>query len=132
MDQPPGAAQPAADPPPPDAEAVTVTVTRDGETARIDVVGELTDHARRPLVREVTDLLLDRTPLKRIELDLGEVSFLNSAGIAALVQLQKMVQPRGVDLAVVVEHVAVVRPLQLSGLWHRFTIVDRRDGHEQV
>ena len=108
---------------------VQVTCVRDGETARVEVVGELTDTARRPLVREVTDLLLDKAPLKRIQLDLSRVSFLNSAGITALVQVQKMLQPRGVDLAVVVEDAAVVRPLQLSGLWRRFTIVDRRPDH---
>lgn len=128
MDQPP-AAQPDADGPPSDPGAVAVTLTRDGSAATIEVVGELTDAARRPLVREVTDLLLDKAPLKRIELDLSRVSFLNSAGITALVQVQKMLQPRGVDLTVVVEDDAVVRPLQLSGLWRRFTVVDRRPDH---
>jgi anti-anti-sigma factor len=90
------------------------------------VRGDLTDAARRPLVRELTDLMLSGTPLKRVELDLAAVSFMNSAGIAALVQLQKMAQPRGIELALTVEDPAVIRPLQLSGLWHRFTILDRR------
>jgi anti-anti-sigma factor len=109
-----------------DAHEVTVTCTRDGAAARLVVVGELTDTARRPLVRELSDLMLSGTPLKRVELDLCEVSFMNSAGIAALVQLQKMVQPRGIELALAVKDVAVTRPLQLSGLWHRFTVIDRR------
>ena len=122
----PLAAQPDEDGPPSEAHAVTVTCTRDGQTARIEVVGELTDGARRPLVREVTDLMLGKAPLKRIELDLAEVSFLNSAGIAALVQLLKMVQPRGIELVLAVKTVAVTRPLQLSGLWHRFTVLDLR------
>jgi anti-anti-sigma factor len=129
MDQPPGAAQPHAGGTPPAADSVTVTVTRDGDRARVEVEGEVTDTARRPLVREVTDLLLDKAPLKRIELDLCRVSFLNSAGITALVQLQKMVQPRAIELVVVVDDDVVVRPLQLSGLWRRFTIVDRRPDH---
>jgi anti-anti-sigma factor len=127
MEQPtPPAAGPGPDGPQHD---VQVTCVRDGDTARIEVVGEVTDTARRPLVREVTDLLLDKARLKRIELDLSRVSFLNSAGITALVQLQKMVQPRAIELVLVVEDVAVVRPLQLSGLWRRFTIVDRRPDH---
>ena len=129
MDQPPGAVQPDADGPLSDPDAVAVTVTRDRDSAKLDVAGELTDAARRPLVREVTDLLLDKAPLKRIELDLSRVTFLNSAGITALVQVQKMLQPRGIELVVVVEDAAVVRPLQLSGLWRRFTIVDRRPDH---
>jgi anti-anti-sigma factor len=131
MEQPtPSAAGPGPDGSPADVPpGIQVTCVRDGETARIEVVGELTDTARRPLVREVTDLLLDKTPLKRIQLDLSRVSFLNSAGITALVQVQKMLQPRGIELLVVVEDAAVVRPLQLSGLWRRFTIVDRRPDH---
>jgi anti-anti-sigma factor len=138
MDQPPLAAQSDADDPTaelrPAAEPhdVTVTCTRNGATARIEVVGEFTETARRPLVRELTDLMLSGTPLKRVELDLSEVSFLNSAGIAALVQLQKMAQPRGIEIALAVEDVAVIRPLQLSGLWHRFTVIDRREGHEEI
>ena len=113
------------------AHEVTVTCTCDGATARIEVVGEFTETARRPLVRELTDLMLSGTPLKRVELDLCQVSFLNSAGIAALVQLLKMVQPRGIDLALAVKSVAVTRPLQLSGLWHRFTVIDRREDTPQ-
>ncbi|MBY3553845.1 STAS domain-containing protein [Modestobacter lapidis] len=135
MEQPPRATQPDAAGPATGPEHgppnVTVTCTRDGATARIEVVGELTDTARRPLVRELTDLMLSRTPLTRVELDLCEVSFLNSAGIAALVQLQKLAQPRGIELALAVESIAVIKPLQLSGLWHRFTVLDRREGHDQ-
>ena len=122
----PQSAQPDEDRPPSDAHAVTVTCTRDGRTARVEVVGELTDAARRPLVRELTDLMLDKAPLKRVELDLSAVEFMNSAGIAALVQLQKMLQPRAIEFVLVVATVGVARPLQLSGLWRRFTVVDRR------
>ena len=110
------------------AHEVTVTCTRDGVAARIAVVGELTDTARRPLVRIVTDLLLAEQSLRRLQLDLRGVTFMGSAGLAVLVQLQKMVQPRGIELALAVEDVAVTRPLQLSGLWHRFTVIDRREG----
>ncbi|WP_448614816.1 STAS domain-containing protein [Modestobacter sp. URMC 112] len=120
------------DRPPSDTHAVTVTCTREGQTARIEVVGELTDAARRPLVRELTDLMLGKAPLKRVELDVTRVSFLNSAGIAALVQLQKMVQPRGITLVLEVASDGVARPLQLSGLWHRFTVLDRRPDTAQA
>jgi stage II sporulation protein AA (anti-sigma F factor antagonist) len=92
--------------------------------ARITVRGELTEAARRPLVRCVTDLLLGHQPLHRIELHLEEVSFMGSAGMAVLVQLQKMAAPRRVDVALVAPPVTVARPLQMSGLWHRFELVD--------
>ena len=114
-------------------DTVEVTVTEhDTENAEIRVVGELTEGARRPLVRAMTDLMLGSPELKRVQLDTCEVTFMNSAGIASLVQLHKMVQPRGIELPLVVHSTAVARPLQLSGLWHRFTVIDRRDDSPDV
>jgi anti-anti-sigma factor len=95
----------------------------DGHTARLTVTGELTEAARRPLVRTLTDLLLGEPSLRRVELDLRGVSFMNSAGMAVLVQLLRMAQPRGVEMVLVDPPAAVVRPLQHSGLWHRFLLV---------
>jgi stage II sporulation protein AA (anti-sigma F factor antagonist) len=91
-------------------------------TARLTITGELTDAARRPLVRVVTDLLLDQPPPARIELELSAVTYMNSAGMAVLVQIQKLAAPRGIEVALVQPPRAVARPLQLSGLWHRFPI----------
>jgi len=113
------------DEPAPDVE-VTIT-EQDGEHAVITVAGELTEAARRPLVRTMTDLLLSAAHLRRVQLDTRRVRFMNSAGMSALVQVQKMCQPRGIDLELAVQGSEVTRPLQLSGLWHRFTIIDRRD-----
>src|SRR5215210_101622 len=110
-----------------DRGAPTVDVDLDGNTARLTMVGELTDAARRPLVREVTDLLLAQSGLHRIDLDLRGVAFVNSAGVAVLVQLQKLAAPRAIELVLVAPPPAVVRPLQLTGLWHRFTIEETDD-----
>jgi anti-anti-sigma factor len=109
-----------------DGPPATVEVTEHGDTAEITVAGELTDAARRPLVRAMTDLMLNGRPLRRVVVDVCDVPFINSAGIAALVQLHKMGHPRGIEVALAVRSSAVTRPLQLSGLWHRFTIIDRR------
>jgi anti-anti-sigma factor len=102
-----------------------VTSVLDEDTARIAVRGELTDAARRPLVRTVTDLLLGTATLHRVELELAGVHFMNSAGMAVLVQLQRLGQPRDVPVVLVDPPPAVIRPLQLSGLWHRFPIEER-------
>ncbi len=108
---------------------VEVTVTaQDAESAEIRVVGELTEAARRPLVRTMTDLMLQVPGLRRVQVDTRGVTFMNSAGMSALVQLQKMGQPRGIELPLVVQSPVVARPLQVSGLWRRFTVVDRREG----
>jgi anti-anti-sigma factor len=123
-EQQPGTQQPIARD---DRTAPTVTVDLDGDTARLTVVGELTEGSRRPLVREVTDLLLAQPTLRRIGLDLRDVAFVNSAGVAVLVQLQKLVAPRAIELVLVAPPAAVVRPLQLTGLWHRFTVQETED-----
>ena len=98
--------------------------------AQVTVGGELTEAARRPLVRMLTDLLLTEPGLRRVELDVRDVSFLNSAGIAVLVQLQRMGQPRGVDLVLVSPPAVVVRPLHVTGLWHRFQVLDPVDAEQ--
>ena len=105
-------------------DLLAVREERDGEVCRLTLTGELTDAARRPLVRALTDVLLEVSTLRRVELLLGDVTFMNSAGMAVLVQLQKMVAPRGVELVLVRPRAVVARPLQLSGLWHRFTVTE--------
>lgn len=108
----------------PGTGVLDVTERRDGEVCRLTLTGELTEAARRPLVRALTDVLLEVAALRRVELLLGDVTFMNSAGMAVLVQLQKMAAPRGVDVVLVRPRAVVARPLQLSGLWHRFTVTE--------
>ncbi|CCG04219.1 STAS domain-containing protein [Blastococcus saxobsidens] len=115
--------QAAPDRPVPDAEP-TVAHTVEGKTARLSITGELTDTARRPLVRTVTDVLLAEHSLRRVELDLRGVTFMSSSGLAVLVQVQKLGVPRGIETVLVDPPPSVARPLQLTGLWHRFTIAE--------
>jgi stage II sporulation protein AA (anti-sigma F factor antagonist) len=107
---------------PPGEPQVTSELRQD--TAVITVVGELTEAARRPLVRTLTDVLLSVPNLHRVLLRLRDVRFMNSAGMAVLVQLQKLGQPRAVDIVLVEPPEPVTRPLQLAGLWHRFPILE--------
>jgi anti-anti-sigma factor len=99
-----------------------VTTDLDGDVATLTLGGELTEGARRPLVRTMTDLLLGRPDLRRVRLDLRAATYVNSAGMAVLVQLQKLGRPRGVDVVLVAPPAAVARPLQTSGLWLRFPV----------
>ncbi len=89
-------------------------------------MGELTEAARRPLVRVFTDLLLGHATLHRVRLRLREVGFMNSGGMAVLVQLQRLGRPRGVEVVLVEPPDAVERPLQLAGLWYRFPVEEDR------
>ena len=117
---PPDLGRPAAEP--------EVSHTLEGDVARVTLTGELTGFARRPLMRVLTDLLLQVPSLHRVELDLRRVTFMNSAGLAVLVQALRMTSPRAIELVLVRAPAAVIRPLQLSGLWHRFTIDASTDG----
>ena len=117
---PPGLGRPATEP--------EVTHTLEGDVACLTVTGELTGFARRPLMRILTDLLLQVQSLHRVELDLHGVTFMNSAGLAVLVQALRMTSPRAIELVLVGAPSAVVRPLQLSGLWHRFTTAEETSG----
>jgi anti-anti-sigma factor len=112
--------------------APTVTVEPGQDTVRITVAGELTDAVRRPLVRAVTDRLLAEPGLRRIDLDLRGVTFVNSAGLAVLVQVQRLAVPRAIEVVLVAPTTAVVRPLQLTGLWHRFTIAEHEGDGESA
>lgn len=105
-----------------------VTCLLEGDVARITVTGELTDAARRPLVRAMTDLLLHVPTLRGVELGLSGVRFMNSGGMAVLIQLQRLGQPRDVPVVLIDPPPTVIRPLQLSGLWHRFPIEGRGAG----
>jgi anti-anti-sigma factor len=109
-----------------------VRTALDGDVATITVRGELTEQARRPLVRTVTDLLLAEASLRRVRLDTRAVTYLNSAGMAVLVQLQKLGQPRGVEVVLVAPPTAVSRPLQLSGLWLRFPVEEHAVADDRV
>jgi anti-anti-sigma factor len=95
----------------------------DGDTARLTLTGELTEAARRPLVRELSELLLEHHVLAGVVLDVSGVSFMNSAGMAVLVQAQRMAAPRGIELTLLDPPESVRRPLQLSGLWPRFPVL---------
>lgn len=120
-----------SDPPPsplpeaPPAPEVSVEPTGP-DVVRVTVVGDFTAEARRPVIRVVTDLLLGEDPPRSVQLDLHRVTFLNSAGLSTVVQLHRMLEGRGAELELVVGTTIVARPLQLSGLWHRFHVRDER------
>jgi anti-anti-sigma factor len=116
-----------------DAAEPDVTQVLNGDTARLTVTGELTEAARRPLVRVLTELLLQHEhALARVVLDVRGVSFMNSAGMAVLVQLQRMASPRAVEVALLDPPEGVRRPLQLSGLWRRFPVLESTAGDAGV
>jgi anti-sigma B factor antagonist len=107
-----------------DPTRIDVRLTTSGERCCVAVVGEV-DSSTAPGLRDCLLEVLDRAGTGVVEVDLSEVTFLDSAGLSALATAHRA--------AVNGERVlrircgtarAVVRPLQITGLWDVFTIVD--------
>lgn len=58
----------------------------------------------------------------RLEVDLHDVTFIDSSGLGALVQIQRNASERGISVVLTRPSDATRRLLELSGLDHVFTI----------
>lgn len=108
-----------------------VTVADSAAGILVVVAGDM-DYATVTRVRTAIDAALRRLGQRVLVLDLGEVTFLDSAGIAVLIEtLGAAAAASGADrpLRIVVDHDrAVLRPLQISGLDHVLHLFESRDG----
>jgi anti-sigma B factor antagonist len=94
--------------------SVTVTVKIDG-AADVSVRGEI-DHTNAITLRdELLSLAANRRP-KIIRVDLGLVTFLDSAAVGALVAAQRGAAAEGVHLVVVHASPFVERQLGIAGV----------------
>jgi anti-sigma B factor antagonist len=98
----------------PASDLLTVEVSEQAPQARITVAGEI-DSSSAPLLREHLDTLLEN-PLSELTIDLSGVTFLDSAGLCVLAAAHRRVGS-GVTLRVLASSRAVIRPLQITGLW---------------
>jgi anti-sigma B factor antagonist len=97
------------------SDLVTFEVTTADATVRIEAAGEI-DSSSAPALRAELDAALDLAP-REVVLDLGGVTFLDSAGLSALAAAHRRATVEGVRLRVLVSGRAVMRPLQITGLW---------------
>jgi anti-sigma B factor antagonist len=98
----------------PATDLVTVEITDPAPMARITVTGEV-DSSSAPVLREHLDTLLE-SPLSELTIDLAGVTFLDSAGLCVLAAVHRRVGA-DVTLRVLASSRAVIRPLQITGLW---------------
>jgi anti-sigma B factor antagonist len=98
----------------PAADLLTVEVSDPAPLARITVTGEI-DSSSAPLLREHLDTLLE-SPLSELTIDLVGVTFLDSAGLCVLAAAHRRIG-NTVTLRVLASSRAVIRPLQITGLW---------------
>jgi anti-sigma B factor antagonist len=96
-------------------ELLTVEVTGDASGAHLTVVGEI-DSSSAPTLRQHLDALLD-SDVRELTVDLTAVTFLDSAGLCVLAAAHRRCGAQDVRLHVLASSRAVVRPLQITGLW---------------
>ncbi|HEY2765717.1 MAG TPA: STAS domain-containing protein [Pseudonocardiaceae bacterium] len=121
-------------------EFPTVPEPRTGDPLRVDVLagpsgtstlrlcGEI-DLATSPLLHQRAMDELAREP-RQLVLDLRQVDFLGSSGLAALVEIRTEALRRGVGLRLVSASRAVLRPLIATRLLDLFDVDDASGGSQ--
>ncbi|RBY80673.1 anti-sigma factor antagonist [Geodermatophilus sp. TF02-6] len=97
----------------PTDELVSIDVTTSAAGVVVTVTGEV-DACTAPSLQAAVDAAFDAPALT---VDLDGVTFLDSAGLCVLARAHREASERGVRLRVLASGRAVVRPLQITGLW---------------
>jgi anti-sigma B factor antagonist len=100
---------------PPTGDLATITVTGTAPAFRIIAAGEI-DASTAPALRDELTALLDDLA-EDLTVDLEAVTFLDSAGLCVLAAAHRRAVEQGAGFRVVASGRAVVRPLQITGLW---------------
>ena len=98
------------------SDIVRFDVSSAGSVVRITAVGEV-DSSSAPLLRTELETALDGGQLRELVVDLDGVTFLDSAGLSVLAGAHRRAAAREVRLRVLASGRAVIRPLQITGLW---------------
>ena len=101
--------------PEPSTDLVTISVSVAGPTTVVAAAGEI-DSTSAPVLRQHLEALLDGD-VTDLTVDLGQVSFLDSAGLCVLATAHRRAVRQDVRMRVLASSRAVIRPLQITGLW---------------
>jgi anti-sigma B factor antagonist len=100
---------------PPGDELISVGVAATDSSIRLTVSGEV-DSSSAPSLRTTVDDAFS-AGAREITIDLDAVTFLDSAGLCALAAVHRRAVDDGVRLRILASGRAVIRPLQITGLW---------------
>ena len=100
---------------PPSDDLITMSVVSTDTAVRVVTTGEV-DSTSAPQLHAELDAQLD-AGVRELIVDLDGVTFLDSAGLCALAAIHRRATAQGVVLRVLASHRAVIRPLQITGLW---------------
>jgi anti-sigma B factor antagonist len=96
-------------------ELITLSVVTTDTSARVSTTGEV-DSSSAPRLQAELEGLLD-SGFRQLTVDLDGVTFLDSAGLCALAAVHRRATTDGGRMRVLASHRAVIRPLQITGLW---------------
>jgi anti-sigma B factor antagonist len=100
---------------------MSLTARRDGRVAIVAVRGEL-DLATAPLLERTLAKLVDDQSCHSIVIDLRDLDFMGSAGLAVLLDAQDHARRRGGEIVLARPSSAVVKTIHIAGLRSTFTI----------
>ncbi len=86
----------------------------------IKLTGELDEHSSN-YVRESIDGLVSACNLRRLYIDMSDLSFMDSTGIGVLIGRYKMLKPRGIPIFLQSPTPTVDKVLCLSGIYEIMT-----------
>jgi anti-sigma B factor antagonist len=100
---------------PPSSDLVSIRVQNSGPTVLVTATGEI-DSTSSPVLRQRLDAVLDGG-VRELCVDLRGVTFLDSAGLCVLAAAHRRSVGQGVRMRVLASSRAVIRPLEITGLW---------------
>ena len=111
---------------PGDTDLVRIEVAGDSATARLTATGEV-DSSSAPALRARVDEVLDKG-VTDLTVDLTGVTFLDSAGLCVLAAAHRRCVRSDVRLRVLAASRAVIRPMQITGLYDLLHVVSAESG----
>ncbi len=96
-------------------DLVRIDVVAHGSAVQLTAAGEIDSSSAPALERRIEAALAGE--LERLTIDLRDVSFLDSAGLCVLAAAHRRTGEQQIELRVLASSRAVIRPLQITGLW---------------
>ena len=108
------------------SDLVAIEVTGDSASTVLTATGEI-DSSAAPALRARLEAVLDARPTV-VTVDLNRVTFLDSAGLCVLAAAHRRAVRAGIGLRVLASSRAVVRPMQITGLYDLLEVVQEEIG----
>ncbi len=117
---------------PPVTDLVRVDVVTFGPSTQVIATGEI-DSSSSPVFERHLDGVFESRPAELV-VDLCGVTFLDSAGLCVLAAAHRRAREQQVPMRLLASSRAVVRPLQITGLWRLLGAeqVDAENGDQSV